>query len=233
MVSGAVETPGKHRLALEARLLSIALAAGVKPDAYLIGATWFNTASRPAQEKLKLGLLYELDALIRDDRLNKRTARYDLARRIKETVESMPVTGRRPVSLDPIRLESERKNNRLLSLGDQLHYPLRPMRILVTGAVQQDCALDFIGLKAASDYVENCPRHASADQDWIYIIQPDGTILYHPIASWNAAPKEFLAPGARLLVPLRSDSQNNLSALNEDLARFYATQPIFGDPLTP
>src|SRR5690606_3683307 len=126
-----------------------------------------------------------------------------LAARLAAQVRTMPVTGRRPNTLDPVRLELEPRNNRPLAAGDRLIYPPRPATVTVIGAVEADGVLPFAGLRPATAYAADCPRHAAADPDWLHVIQPDGTVSRHGVAGWNRDPAQPLAPGARVYVPLR------------------------------
>lgn len=227
-VDGRVLKPGAQPLTQGMRLLNAVQAAGVRSDAYLAGAAWLSTKARNEQRDLKLGLLHDLTQLLGSARIEGRPARESLARELRERVERLPVTGRVPVSLDPVRLELEAKHNRRLQAGDVISYPERPSTVRVVGAVVAECALPFAGLQGAADYAAACPRHAAADPDWLYAIQPDGAIRRFGIAPWNAEPAPTLAPGATVLVPVEPDAESGLdfAQLNGDLARLLATQPL-------
>lgn len=227
-VEGRVLKPGAQPLAKDMRLLKAVQAAGVRSDAYLAGAAWLSTQARSEQRDLKLGLLHDLTQLLGSARIEGRPAREALARDLRERIERLPVTGRVPVSLDPIRLELEAKYNRRLQAGDVISYPERPSTVRVVGAVVAECTLPFAGLQGAAAYAAACPRHAAADPDWLYAIQPDGEIRRFGVAPWNAEPAPTLAPGATVLVPVEPDAESGLdfAQLNGDLARFLATQPL-------
>lgn len=228
-VKGLVRDPGPHTLPGGARLFDAARAAGVRNDAYLAGAAWLSTAAKADQNKLKIGILFDLTMQIREAQVNGNGPRATLAQRLRLQIAPMAATGRRLVSLDPIRLELERKQNRPLQSGDEIIYPARPSSIEILGAVARDCSLPFDGLRTATRYLEACPKHAEADPDWLWIIQPDGNAIRLGIAPWNADPDVTLAPGARLFVPLRSGPEFRTDTMNAEIARFLATQPVFAE----
>lgn len=225
-VTGMVHNPGRHELAPGSRLFDAAQAAGVRPDAFLTGAAWFHRPAEATQRGLKVGLIHELTVLVRHAHLVGHRDRAALGDRLRQRVEALPVTGRLTGNLDPVRLELELKHNRPIHAGDQLYYPSRPDTIAVLGAVAEDCTLPFVGLKPAADYAQECAPHGDADPDWIYVIQPDGAVSRHGNAAWNRTAPQPLAPGARILVPLRDVPGNATEALNADLAAFIATQPL-------
>lgn len=232
-VEGLVERPGRYPLAEGGRLLDAIGPAQVRAEAYLLGAAWLNRAAVTEQRELKIGLIFDLAVLERRARLEGRPDLATLARRLAEQVRNLPVSGRRPNTLDPLRLETEPASNRLLDDGDRLLFPPRPWQIRITGAVRIDCHLPFSGLQPAVDYLRDCPRHPAADPDWLYLIQPDGQISRLGIGAWNRDPDQVLAPGAVLYVPLDESALMELAEdLNREMARFIATQPLPLDGVT-
>ncbi len=225
--AGNVLRPGPQQLVAGARLLDAARAGGVRSDAYLLGAAWLHTGEVTAQRELKAGLLFDLGALERSASLDGDAGLAALAARLTEQVRAMPVTGRRVNTLDPLRLELEPRSNRPLADGDRIVFPPRPATVTVTGAVIADCELPFVGLRAAAEYAADCPRAFGADSDWLLIVQPDGQVQRRGVAPWNCDPEQPLAPGTRVVVPLRAARLKALAEqLNDDLAAFLATQPL-------
>ena len=227
VVEGLVERPGAQALGEGARLFDAVRAAGVKADAFLTGAAWLTREQRASQAALKAGLLFDLAVVERGARLEGRDGLAMLAARLAVRVGAMPVSGRRLNTLDPVRLELETRSNRPLADGDRLLFPPRPATVTVTGAVEADCTLPFVGLRAATAYADGCPPHPAADPDWLYVIQPDGAVARRGIAPWNRDAAQPLAPGARVYVPLRAALlEGRAEELNDDFAAFLATQPL-------
>jgi len=224
---GSVVRPGAHALKGSARLLDAVRVAGVRPEAYLLGAAWLHRDKVASQRELQVGLLFDLAVLEKGARLDGDVETATLAARLGDQVRAMPVTGRRVNTLDPVRLELEPRTNRPLVGGDRLLFPTRPGTITVTGAVRADCVLPFVGLRMATEYAADCPRHADADTDWLYVIQPDGQVVRRGVAPWNRDHGQVLAPGARVVVPLRASMlKDRADRLNEELVAFLATQPL-------
>ncbi len=245
-VAGRVAHAGNQQLKDGARLSDAVLTAEVSPDAYVLGAAWLRPRLQVEQTRLKAGVLHELAVLAAKARLNGDPALTALSTRLKRQLQALPVTGRQTgVLLDPRPLEIS-PHNHLLADGDRLIYPPRPAHVRVVGAVEQDCVLPHMPMQAAPLYLHTCRLATGADPDWLYLIQPDGTVLRHGIAQWNRDPPQALAPGAVLYVPiheraLRTPEPGGLNdrlnrfppgretelrsdSLNEELARFLATQ---------
>lgn len=226
-VEGSVSRPGEHELGTRPRLLDAVKAAGIRAEAYLHGAAWLHRAEIAPQRELKAGVLFDLAVLEQEARLDGDAARIALVARLRDQLRAMPLTGRRVNTLDPVRLELEPRSNRVVSAGDRLLFPVRPDTVSITGAVRADCVLPFVGLRGAAGYVADCPRHADADADWLYVIQPDGQVLRRGIALWNRDHAQPLAPGARIFVPLRADMlRERAERLNGEFAAFLATQVL-------
>lgn len=226
-VDGAVSRAGEQRLQEGARLFDAIKAAGVVPEAYHLGAAWLHRKDIPAQRELKFGLIFDLNVIGKDAERAENAGLVVLVDRLRDGLNSMPVTGRRANTLDPIRLELDRGSNRHVDDGDRLLYPVRPKTVLVTGAVHADCELPHVGLRPAIEYLAACPRHPAADTDWSYVVQPDGQVFRQGVALWNRESGSPLAPGARLYVPLRATmTKEAAQAFNDAFAAFLATQPL-------
>ncbi len=232
-VSGHVFNAGKHRVAAGGRMFDAVIQAQVRQDAYLLGAAWYSKSEQHEQLKLKLGIIYDLQQLSLEARSANREARAHFLQRIATQVEHMPITGRRLASLDPILMELELQYNRPLTAGDLIFYPSRPTQIQITGAVLEDCTLPFVGLREITSYIQECPLHPEADSDWLWVIEPDGLSRRIGIGAWNKEPPQFLAPGARLFVPIRQTTETNTDLLNTELPKFIATQPLLGTLAAP
>lgn len=229
-VRGAVAHAGTMQAPAGTRLAQVALAAGLRADAYPLGAAWMPPSRIPAQRALKAGLVFDLRVLVDAARLHGDSDRAALAARWLAWLQAMPVTGRRPgLQLDPRRLELAHVNP-LLEDGARLYYPTRPHTVRVVGAVRAACVRDFVPMQAALDYLSDCPRAGDADPDWLVVIEPDGHVTRRGIAPWNRDRPIPVAPGAVLYVPLDAAALGALrdTHFNTDMARFLATQTLPG-----
>ncbi|MBT8765780.1 capsule biosynthesis GfcC family protein [Metapseudomonas boanensis] len=226
-VEGDAAEPGPYTVSAKTRLHDVLLPAQVSPKAYLLGAAWLHGPLREEQVRLKLGVLFDLATLERNALLDDRLALAELATRLSAKVQAMPVTGRRVAELDPVKVELNREHNPVLSAGDRLLYPPRPDFVVVEGAVQAECRLPFVPFLPARDYLDACPRHAEADPDELFVVQPDGRVQRQGVALWNRTEAPAPAPGARIYVPVRSAGQGEPTPdLNAEFAAFIATQPL-------
>ena len=226
-VQGDAAKPGRYSFQEGMRLHDVLLPAQVNPKSYLLGAAWLHVPLRNAQERLKLGVLFDL-ATVRSNALqDNQTELAALAARLSDKVQAMPVTGRRVAQLDPVRVELNRGDNPYLSNGDVLLYPPRPTTVKVVGAVLGECELAYQPLQPAISYLKSCPRDPGADADQLFIVQPDGRVFQQGIALWNETKSVPPAPGARIYVPLRGSAKGDPTPdLNTELAAFIATQPL-------
>jgi hypothetical protein len=226
-VQGDAAKPGHYSIVDGTRLHDVLLEAQVSPKAYLLGAAWLHTPLRDAQERLKVGVLFDLSTLHSNALVGDQAGLAALAARLRDKVQAMPVTGRKVAQLDPVQVELNRVNNRFLSDGDVLLYPLRPTTVRVEGAVLGECELPFQPLQPAIEYLKACPRDPNADADWLFVIQPDGRVFKGGVALWNETTSVPPAPGARIYVPVHNSKQGDPTPdLNTELAAFIATQPL-------
>ena len=225
-VSGQVLHPGPITLPPEARLLDAITASQPDAQGYWLAAAWLHRPLIEPQTRLKAGVLFDLDTLRQAALAAGRDGRADVAARVYRQVQALPVTGRQRAVLDPVAVEVGFAPNLRVSEGDQLIYPARPTSVRVLGAVAAPCTLAFQAMRAARDYLDECPAVAGADLDYVWLIQPDGQVTRLGIALWNRETAAAPAPGSTLLVPLRSDDlEPPTPELNQQLAEFLATQP--------
>jgi len=161
-LQGDAAKPGRYSIVDGTRLHDVLLEAQVSPKAYLLGAAWLHTPLRDAQERLKVGVLFDLSTLHSNALAGDQAGLATLAARLREKVQAMPVTGRKVAQLDPVQVELDRINNRFLSDGDVLLYPPRPTTVRVEGAVLGECELPVQPLQAASGHRKTCPLRPHA-----------------------------------------------------------------------
>ncbi|WP_024868964.1 capsule biosynthesis GfcC family protein [Pseudoxanthomonas suwonensis] len=221
-VEGAVRQPGAIALGADARFLDVLLVAGPTEEAYPLGGAVLRPSELAAQQRLKAGLEYDLEALAAT-RLPTGIATQ--VPRLQAWLKTLPVTGRIRADMDPRRLELDRSSNRPAADGDRFVYPRRPRTIRVVGSVAVPCELAHTPLREAAGYLRDCTIAAGADRDWVYAIQPDGEVQRLGIAPWNRSNGQALAPGALVYVPLDERALREVAPdFNADMAAFLATQ---------
>jgi hypothetical protein len=226
-VSGDARSPGAYEVKPGARLLDVIRVAQPNAESYWLGAAWLHQSLMEPQARLKAGVLFDLKLLQRGALLDDRPTRAHLSARLYRQVEQLPVTGRQVAVLDPIAVEAGFARNALLDDGDQLVYPERPSTVEVLGAVAQPCEVPYRAMREVGDYVRDCTVLDDAERDDLWLIQPDGQVRRVGVAAWNREDGIVAAPGSRILVPVRSDDlETPTPDLNQQLAEFFATQPL-------
>lgn len=224
---GAVGHSGSAVYPSDARLSTVALAARVDLDAYLLGAAWLRPELERDQLRLHAGVVYELGAIRRAAMASGDDTLADAGVAFQRWFAGLPVTGRRTgVTLDPSRLEVTPSEDWPVHDGDRLFYPRRPSDIRVVGAVGKPCRLPQVATRDARRYLADCPRSPAADPDAIYVVQPDGVVFRQNVALWNRDPARVLAPGAWIYVPFAEKAIAGATdgRFNLDVADFLATQ---------
>lgn len=226
-VTGDVQNAGSITYAPGMRLLDVVNQARPNAESYWMAAAWLHQPLLEQQNRLKAGVLFDLKMLQRGALLKEQSHLAALAVRLFDDVSRLPVTGRRVAVLDPIALEVGFARNYLINNGDQLVYPARPNTITVLGAVEQSCTLPYRAQAQAREYLDNCLPLASAEADYLWLINPDGQVKRVGIAGWNREDEVYAAAGSRILVPVRNNDLDLATPdLNEQLALFLATQPL-------
>lgn len=226
-IGGEVIQPGTYDFPPGARLHDASVAGQINSRAWFLGAALLRQSAIEPQQRLKVGLLFELNANRVHALAHEDTELHELITRLYRAVEAMPVTGRTVAQLAPLQ-QLILSNNALLESGDQLLYPRRAQQVRVTGAVQQDCVLEHDPGWQMVDYLKACQRHPLADRNTAYLIQPNGTWKEYGIAYWNVQPAD-VAAGAVIYWPAQAKRLSPATrGLNNDMATMLATQYQLG-----
>ncbi|MCL6688678.1 capsule biosynthesis GfcC family protein [Pseudomonas sp. R3.Fl] len=226
-VIGDAARPGPVAVTSTSRLGDVFRTAQVNAEGYWLGASWQQQSLVPAQKRLKAGILFDLSLLQQKALLDQQQPLAELAKRLYTRIRALPVTGRRNHLLDPVAVEVTAAENSLVQAGDRFIFPARPNSVRVVGAVSTDCRLAYVPMQHARDYVKACSPLAEADDDYIYLIQPDGQVTRLGTALWNLEEGQLVAPGATVLVPVEvAGPTSAFPQLNAEMSEFIATQPL-------
>lgn len=224
-VTGDVANPGPVELPAGGRLLDVISVAIPNAESYWLAAELQRQSLLEEQERLKAGVLFDLQVLQRMALLFDRPSRAALAVRLAGEVSQMPVTGRQVAVLDPVAVEVGFARNMRLDDGDRLNYPKRVDEVQVLGAVAEPCRLPYQPMQEASEYLQGCSTLDDADADYLWLIQPNGVSRRVGIAAWNRESGQIPAAGSKILVPVKTDDLDPpVPELNQQLAEFIATQ---------
>ncbi|MDR9754374.1 capsule biosynthesis GfcC family protein [Pseudomonas sp. SZMC_28357] len=225
MVTGDVQNPGPIPLPAGGRLVDVIGEAVPNAESYWLGAFLLRKSLLEPQTRLKTGVLFDLQVLQRTALLFDLPSRAALAVRLTEQVSAMPVTGRQVTVLDPVAIEVGFALNVRLDDGDQLIYPKRVDEVQVVGAVADTCHLPYHVGQEASEYLDDCEQLPDAEADYLWLIQPDGSVRRVGNAAWNRESGHVPAAGSKIMVPVKNDDLDPpIPELNQQLAEFIATQ---------
>jgi len=187
-------------------------------DAYPLGLSWRVPEERASQELLRRDLFTGLSGFERDV-----TADPVSVARLREWLETLPVTGRVPVPLADARwLQANAARDPIIESHHTVVLPVRPRTVTVIQENGERCtAMHRYGQEALA-YVEACNPDALRRVDWAWIAQPDGRVQRFGIATWNRETQDEPAPGAWIWAPTRGSGWPEI--FSERLIRFLATQ---------
>ncbi|MGU3415519.1 capsule biosynthesis GfcC D2 domain-containing protein [Enterobacteriaceae bacterium C34A] len=120
-------------------------------------------------------------------------------RAVREQLQSMQVTGRHFVSLDPDVVRTKEGANPRLEGTYTLYIFPRAQTVTVLGAVSNGGEQPWRPGTPVSHYLKGLHRLAGADKNYVTIVHPDGGSEVAPVAYWNAQDRE-VEPGSVLWV---------------------------------
>ena len=189
-------------------------------DAYPQGLSWMAPSEEVAQSAMKSALRAHL---MGSEWTFK--ASPEARKRMSDWINTLPVTGRVPVSVPDVRwLEAKPAENPLLAADHSVSVPRRPTTVTVITTDGKLCTVPHAGGFTARDYVNACRTAATAKArvDRVWIAQPDGQVQDFGIAGWNAETQGEPAPGAWIWAPVANSGWTD--EFSGSLIRFLATQ---------
>jgi polysaccharide export outer membrane protein len=109
--------------------------------------------------------------------------------------------GRVSVQILPEMIAAHPELDIAMEPGDQLFIPRRPSSVVVAGEVMAPGGLQYRADRTVADYLRLAGGITSiADEDHIFVIQPDGAAVQVDSGSWLSEPPK-LAPGSVIVVP--------------------------------
>ena len=178
------------------RLSDWLLRQNLTSDSYLSGVAWVVPETRLAQGDHKRKLLEKLDY--------SENVSSTLKENLYTLIKSLPITGRVPIpNADPRWLQAHPKEDPVLSNTHSVVLPTRPSKVIIIQNDGQQCILPHLAGQEARSYVLACGPKSFERIDYIWIIQPNGTIRQIGVANWNIQAQDELAPGSIVWAPFR------------------------------
>jgi polysaccharide export outer membrane protein len=109
--------------------------------------------------------------------------------------------GRVSVQIEPELIASHPELDIVMEPGDQVFIPRRPSSVVIAGEVMASGGIQFRQDRTVDDYLRLAGGITDiADEDHIFVIQPDGAAIQVNGGSWLSEPPK-LAPGSVIVVP--------------------------------
>ncbi len=179
--------------------------------AYPTALLWQVPAERAAQTQLQQEVLAVLEDAAALPSHSKNA--------LSKFLRSLPVTGRVRIAMQDARwLQAHPKFDPVLLANQVLVLPQRPTSVSVLTSEGDHCVLPHKAGAQARDYLNACV--GAFNRAWV--VQPDGHILNHGIATWNEEAQGEVAPGA--IVWAHAQESNSPSKLSQVLTAYLATQ---------
>jgi protein involved in polysaccharide export with SLBB domain len=215
-VTGEVQFPGSFHLLRGERLSSVLQrAGGLTKQAYPIGAIFLRpsvaSAREAAYQREADDLQKQLVASVAQGGSALATANgaqgglsAEAAGFVAEVIRQLrtkPADGRMSVLADPAAIAADPQADIELQPGDRLVIPTRPSEVDVTGEVLNPGSFRFSSQLDVADYINLSGGYDRyADEDRIFVINPDGTSRRVSDDLFNYEPSK-LAPGSVVVVP--------------------------------
>ncbi len=212
-VEGEFNAPGVYTVGPGETLGQIIQkAGGLTPQSYLFGAEFLRESTRRDQQQRLDQYLRELEQEIEKtsvtrlgsisgaDESSKLAAEVQAQRRLVQRLSLVKATGRIVLSLAPGSNDISKISGISLEDGDRFVVPPKPATVNVIGSVYNPNAFIHAPERLVKDYVRQAGGFGrNADEDRMYIIQADGSVL--PKQHTSNFAKMPLNPGDSVVVP--------------------------------
>ena len=141
------------------------------------------------------------------------------SRMLLQLLSSLTVTGRLDAQLDPDWVRIRPELNPPLAGKYQLWLARRHPVVQIYGLSSGPDELPLRPGQGVDVYLNSRELFSGADQEWVYLCQPNGQVQRVPVAYWNRLHREPM-PGAALFVGFAEDA---LPTEHADLNRRIAT----------
>jgi polysaccharide export outer membrane protein len=136
-------------------------------------------------------------------------------------LENTQAVGRLSINM-PAILDGDKQADILLENGDKLYVPSLQNIVAITGQVQYPSSQSFDGSFSVKDYIERAGgAKKQADEDRIYVIKADGSVMLPNGSYWFSRKSRVLEPGDTIVVPLDTDYIDNLSSWSTATQMLY------------
>lgn len=185
-------------------------------NAFPFGLIWQVPREGAQQSFLQNQLLLQLQVTAGIDS----KARHAVTRMLKD----LSATGRVNIPIaDPRWLQAHPAADPILKPDHRLVVPKRARSVTMLRQDGSWCEVLHQPGRQALDYIRRCEPEQMGRIDHVWIVQPNGIVQSHGVASWNAQAQGEVGPGGLLWAPTRDSGWSE--RVSNLLMAFLATQP--------
>lgn len=233
-VEGEVMRPGIYQMTPGETMANLLdKAGGLTPDAYVYGAAFFRDEVRRAQTANLEQLVKRMEAQTQT-RLStsaasvsssdgagtaqlRMQAEAQAQKQAIDRLRNLQPTGRIMLGLSPSLNQEQKLPSLRLESMDRLVIPARPDFVYVLGAVNTESSLIWKSGLTVQDYLNQSGLTSGADQDEIFVIRADGSVLSNNTNSWFSTVKRSeVMPGDVIVLPEKTDHESAWSVFTRN-----------------
>lgn len=222
-VRGEVKFPGIYSIRRGETLEQVVQRAGGFTDHAYLPSAVFVRDSIKKQEQIEIEKLADQlrrDLATRGVSKEDTVTNYDDAQKMLNDLENIKAVGRLVIDLPAISLGIKEADLQLEN-KDVLYVPTLKQTISVVGEVQHPSTHRFKTGMSLHEYLDMAGgARKRADEDRIYVIKADGSVMLPHNSSWFSSEDE-LQPGDTIVVPLDTEYKDKLTLWSQVTSIFY------------
>ena len=204
LLAGEFVRPGLYEIRRGERLSEVmARAGGLTEQAYPYGAVFTRERVKRAQQIGFRRATRELTASLVGLAAQRNVDHGSVItlQRLVRDFEGVEALGRIVIEADPTVLQVRPDLDSVLEPGDRVFMPKRPNFVAIIGDVLNPGALQFQPGVTADAYIRQAGGYqATADEDRVFVVLPNGAADPLSINPWNFTPTR-IPPGSTIVVP--------------------------------
>lgn len=224
---GEVMFPGTYTILPGETLVDVLTrAGGLTPHAYATGAVFSRLELRELEQQRLTELKDKLQSEIAassaaGSQTGQEQVSLEEAEQLMKNLNTIKPLGRMVIDL-PAILKSPQYHDFQLESGDTLTIPRYKPSVTVVGEVQYPTSHFYDQTLDAISYIERSGGYKkNADQQRVYIVKANGSVIQPESSAWFRADRESIQPGDTIVVPLETDRVDKLTVWSR------ATQIIY------
>ncbi len=223
-IAGQVRFPGEYSVRSGETLADVLKrAGGLTQNAFPQGAVMIReqVKAQEVEQITKLTQQLRRDIAARTLSAESATLSTQDALSMLSEIEKVKPVGRLVVDVKAVA-EGSQDDDFVLENGDYLMIPTRKTTVSIVGEVQHPSSHRYRAGLTLDDYMRLAGgSRKRADEDRVYIIRADGSVLVPQKQSWFALSSEEIQPGDTIVVPLDTEFKDNISLWAQLTQIFY------------